>query len=320
MIVCKFGGSSTTTAKALQNIERISHKKCRKIFVFSALGKASENDEKITDLLIDFCVATNNEEKNKIIKKIKLKFDKLINLTHVNIEFSAIFKNISKTKNKNYIISRGEYLTSQIMAQFLGIKFVPAEQIFCLRNDEVDFDLTKKKIEKFLARYGRICTGGFYGYDVETKKIVLFERGGGDISGAILAKCLNAKVYENFTDVSGVKMANPKYVPTAKTIKKLSYKQMKILSQCDGKVLHERVCEMLDGTKTKAIVANTFSPNDCKTCIDSKHHKAKFVCFRYIGDMAEVLKAVGEKKETILCKKTDLKQTLLQEYHKFDRR
>ena len=316
MIVCKFGGSSTASPKAVTNIKKIAGDKRRKIFVFSAIGKSTKNDKKITDLLFEFCKEKKYIKKQEIINKIKLKFDKLTNLLHVNMEFSEIFSIFFKNKNKNYIISRGEYFTAQIMSKYLKIKYVPAEYVICFKNGVFDEKTTAIKTKKFLKKYGRFCTGGFYGYDYVTREIVLFERGGGDITGAILAKATNAKTYENYTDVCGVKMANPNVVDNPKTIKKLSYKQMMEIASNDGKVLHMDVCKILENAKEKKKIKNTFCPNGKSTMIDNKKHKVKFLCFQKQSEKMTIFVYDNESKKEIKCEEKDFKTTMREEYEK----
>ena len=255
MIVCKFGGTSVARKEALENIKQVSRDKRRKIFVFSAVGKASDFDTKLTDLLINFCEENNCVKKEKIINKIKNKIYSLC----VNTEQKIIFNNFSnilyKKKNKFFLISRGEYFTAKIMAKYLGLKYVPAEKIIVFENGIFSEELTKKKLSKIK---GRFCTGGFYGFDRITKKIVLFDRGGGDTTGAILAKLSSSEIYENYTDVCGVMDKNPKDNQEAKTIEKLTYSQMKKMCDAGANVLHKSVCDILENTGITTCVKNVF--------------------------------------------------------------
>lgn len=316
MIVSKFGGSSVARIQSLANILKISKDKRRKIFVFSALGKENENDSKITDLLIKYFDEKNNLKKRKIFNKIRNKFKSLINLVCVNIEFSAIFNYFQKNKNKNYIISRGEYITAKIMSKYLEIKYVPAEYIIRFNDGVFDETETTKRANKFLKKYGRFCTGGFYGYDSTTKQIVLFDRGGGDTTGAILSKITQSKIYENFTDVDGVKAVNPNIVKDAKTIKKMSYQDMKEISLHDGRVLHQSVCDILANTKVKTIVKNIYNPKFAGTIITDKARTAKYVCFKLYQKSASVIASDGKNKRKIICERKDVENVVKKEYQK----
>lgn len=276
MIVCKFGGTSTTTKAALENIFKISKSKKRKIFVFSALGKFFDKDKKITDLLIDFTLKRDK----KILKEIEEKFSVLKKQTNINMNSRRYFLDIEKSNDQNYIISRGEYITAKIMAKYLHIKYIPAEKIITFENGNIDKEKTKHKLQMFLKKHKRICTGGFYGFDAISRKIVLFNRGGGDTTGALISLLLGAKIYEVYTDISGVKVANPNIVKNPKVIKKISYQDMDKISSCDGKVLHKSVCEILFKSKTKIKVINTFCLKENKTTIDNKNHKVRYICFK----------------------------------------
>ncbi|MBR1890708.1 MAG: hypothetical protein IJ817_03390, partial [Clostridia bacterium] len=224
MKVCKFGGSCTTTKESLENIQKIAKSKDRCVFVFSAIGKTCFDDKKLTDLLINFYEEKNIEKKFDIYKKIYAKTSFLSKLTENKTEVSRELKSIWKSKDKSFVVSRGEYITTKIVSEYLKLPFVPAEKIIFFDNGKLDERKTTRKLNFFLKKHGRFCTCGFYGFDAGQKKVVLFERGGGDITGAIIAKLANAPVYENYTDVCGVKTINPKLIPDAKTIKKISYK------------------------------------------------------------------------------------------------
>ena len=287
MITCKFGGSCTINEDNLKNIKQIIKNKKRKIIVFSAIGKINNKNKKLTDYLLDFYEEKSIFNKNIILNKIKEIFIFLKQKTKIKIDINYFIKKIEKSTVKNYIVSRGEDFTARVMAKFLGLVYVPAEKILMMRDGLFEEERTKQKLRKMLFKYKRFCTGGFYGFDLISKKIVLLERGGGDVSGALFAKLSASKIYENFTDVDGVKMANPGMVENPKTIKNISYRDLKIVCMADGKVLHKDVCTLLDQTSVVTLVKNVSKRNGLSTKIDCKKHTCKFVCCQTQNDQAQ---------------------------------
>ena len=288
MIVCKFGGKATTSLKGIKNVKKISLNNERRVFVFSAVGKEDELDFKLTDILIKF-FKSDDKNKEKYFLIIKNKFKKLLDFTKTKINLNYYLKKIKNSKNYNFIISRGEYITTKIMSKYLNIKFIPAENLIYFLNNAIDFQKIQKKLNYYLKKYKKICTCGFYGMDELSRDIVLFERGGGDTTGAVIAKAINSPIYENYTDISGVKMADPKIVNNPKTLVQISYRNMQVLSQFGGNVLHESVCEILDGTKTETSVINIFNLSGEKTKINNKKDFSKFIGYKKNGKKFEVI-------------------------------
>lgn len=287
MITCKFGGSCTTNENNLKNIKQIINNKKRKIIVFSAIGKINNKNNKLTDYLLDFYEEKSISNKNIILNKIKEIFKFLKQKTKTKINVNYFLKKIKNSKEKSYVVSRGEDFTARVMAKFLGLKYVPAEKILMMRGDSFDEEHTKRKLLMMICKYQRFCTGGFYGFDLISNKIVLLERGGGDISGALFAKLSDSKIYENFTDVDGVKMANPAVVRNSKTIRAISYEDMKIICQADGKVLHKDVCTLLGKTGVVTIVKDVSKRCGKHTKIYRRSHPCKFVCCRAQNNQAQ---------------------------------
>ena len=287
MIVCKFGGRATTNKDGIKNIKRVSKKCGRKVLVFSAIGKSEDDDEKLTDLLIEYY--EKQKQSNDILLKIKKKIETLQVLTGVKIDLEYYLNKIKRSKDKNYMVSRGEFLTTKIMSKYLGIKFVPAEDVICFYRGKLDLNKTRERLIKYTGIYKNFCTCGFYGKDLFNNKIVLFDRGGGDTSGAIIAKLLGAKVYENYSDVSGVKEVSPNIINDAKTIKKICYGDMLILSQYGGNVLHKSVSEILKNTKIKTKIINIFKLNDKKTIVCQKCGFAQFIGHKKYNNKIKII-------------------------------
>ena len=285
MIVCKFGGSSTIDLLAVANIKKISKNKNRRILVFSAFGKPFFDNKKLTDILY---------EKN--VEKTKIYLNYLCNLTkiklNINVLIDRIYKIFSQNKNIEYLVSRGEYLTSLIMSKYLNIKFIPAEKIMFFDNKQLNYKKINSKIKYYLKKYSQIIVPGFYGVD-NFGNIKLFSRGGGDVTGAVLAKCTKAKIYENYTDTSGIKMVNPNIITNSKTIQKISYQDASVMTNCDAKVLHQDVCSILKNTNTKTIVKNIYNPKSLSTTIDNHNHKCQFICFKQVSDYVQIVAKVN---------------------------
>ena len=303
MIVCKFGGSATARKEGIENIKKISQNGARKVLVFSAVGKNNEKDVKLTDLLINYTNEDNLTKKEFFLEKINKKLQNLIKLLKISFNIEPFFSQIKSSNNNAYIISRGEYITSLLLANYLNIKFLAPEEIIFFKNKKFDSRKTKRRLLLNYQKYGRFVTGGFYGYDSETDSIVLFERGGGDTTGAIISKLLGASVYENYTDVSGVKPINPKHFYKTKTISKISYNDMKKLSSYDASVLHKSVCEILSKSSVITKVMNIFDIDGKRTIIDNQTHCCNFVCFKETDKKIDVL-LHGEKEMKLSIKKS----------------
>ena len=283
-IVCKFGGKCTTNLKNIQNIKKLSVNKNRKVFVFSAIG--SDNDQKLTDLLIEY----TRFKKKSILTKIKQKIQKLNKNTIKNDKISQkvdyIIKKYQKNKDDNYLISRGEYLTCLIMSQYLNIKFIPAEKIIFFKNNKLDYKRIEKCLKFYLKQYPQIIIPGFYG--VQNKKIKLFSRGGGDITGAVVSLCLNCDCYENYTDVQGIKQVNPK-ICESKQIKHMNYKDLITMTSYDANVIHVDCAKLLQNSNVvlkifsiSTLICPTVVYKTCKT-------KNIFIVFKQCGKKIKIL-------------------------------
>ncbi len=256
MKVCKFGGRASTDIRAIKNVILLCKNKERKVIVFSAIGKANCKDEKLTDLIIDYTKNNNDEIKNKIINKFKTLCKKLKIKININYEINKIINNYKITKNAESLISKGEYLTAKLFSIKLNIKFIPAEKIIFINNNKFNFIKIKQKLNYYIKKYGQICIPGFYGIN-EQKEIVLFNRGGGDLTGGVVAKCLAPCIYENFTDVNGIYEENPK-IKRSKLLKTLSYERLIMLTKTCGVIQND--CAVLLNNSTVVLnVRNVYN-------------------------------------------------------------
>ncbi len=269
--VCKFGGTSLATTKSFMSVANIVFAdKNRKYIVASAQGKRFVADKKVTDLLILlFDLYQRGENFQEIFEKIKYRHLIIRDGLKINLDIEKEFEKIyaNMFKGREYLLSRGEYLNAKLLANYLGFNFFDAEDLFVFSNGKINLEKTKQN----LASLPFFCVvPGFYGKDEKSGKIMLFPRGGGDISGAVLALAKNA-LYENFTDTSGIFSGDPRIIQDAEKLEELSFDNLKTMSELGANVIHKSVSKILKGKGIILNVLNTFSPNDSGTLVhDSK--------------------------------------------------
>lgn len=273
LVVAKFGGSSVANTSQFQKVKAIVEaKENRKVIIVSALGKKEKNDSKITDLLyllhahLRYSVPYDN-----VFSMIKNRFCNIKEELQLKIDLESEFNQLAKELNKElsmeYLASRGEYITAKMVAEYLGYTFVDAKDLICfdysgLVNDKE----TEKAINKAYQKYHKIVIPGFYGaYPNGTIKT--FSRGGSDITGAIVAKALGATVYENWTDVSGILMADPKVIDNPKRINQITYNELRELSYMGASVLHEETVFPVQEGNIPINILNTNEPENPGTII-----------------------------------------------------
>lgn len=260
LCVCKFGGSSVATEKGLEKIkEAVNSSPARKVIVVSAIGKRFAGDIKVTDLLIKLAEKPSDE---KLKKQILSRFYNLKKRLRVDIDIRAEFNRLPQ--DKDYVVSRGEYVTAKIVAEFLDYDFIDACKVLYFKKGKLDVYKSRRALSKINLKKGVVIPGF---YVCEKGKIKLLERGGSDLSGAYLCRLLKADYYENYTDVSGVMCVSPDILPDNVTIKNMSYQDLKRLSELNLKILQKHVYKSVIGTKTQIVVRNTFDFNSARTVI-----------------------------------------------------
>lgn len=312
MIVCKFGGTSTANKESLENIKSISKNDERKVFVFSAMGKRFKSDVKITDLLINF----NKQNLKEISERFLWLNDFLKTKINISKEIKIILKKYNKNKDKNYLVSRGEFLTTKIIAKALKIKFIPAEKIIFFNQNKINYQKISFKLKRILKKYKKIAIPGFYGID-ENKSVILFSRGGSDVTGAVLAKASNAEVYENWTDVSGISEVNPVILKSAKHIPEMNYNCLKTMTSLDAKVLHNLVAVELENTDVITKVCNIFKPYSQSTIIRKNAKDTNFICYKIENNCVFVLVKKGNNPKLHKTNLKNYKNLIKNEYLKF---
>ena len=271
--VAKFGGSSVAGAEQFKKVRAIVEADpARRIVVSSAAGKRDSTDHKLTDLLY-LCHAhiTYGVSCDDIVGTIRSRFveirDALGLSFDIESEFDRLLPRLNRDMSVDELVSRGEYFTSRLMAEYLGYRFVDAADcVFFGFDGQIDREKTYAAIREALAQYEKILIPGFYG-KLPTGKIKVMTRGGSDITGALAAAAVDADVYENWTDVSGILMADPKIVKDPAPIAKITYAELQELAFMGASVLHE---DSILPVKEKGIalnIRNTNRPGDAGTMI-----------------------------------------------------
>lgn len=271
--VVKFGGSSLASAEQFKKVGNIiMSDPDRKYVIPSAPGKRFTKDTKVTDLLYRcYEAAVSGEDFSETLNQIKERYNEIIQGLGLDLslddEFSVIETSFKNKEGKDYAASRGEYLNGIIMAKYLDYEFVdPVNYIFFSENGRLNHEKTYKNLGKKLAKTERAVIPGFYGCGVDGK-VQTFSRGGSDVTGSIVAKAVIADIYENWTDVSGVLVADPRIIENPKPIDTVTYKELRELSYMGASVLHE---DAIFPVRTEGIpinIRNTNRPEDKGTFI-----------------------------------------------------
>ena len=274
--VAKFGGSSVAGAEQFQKVKAIVEAApSRRVVVVSAAGKRSSDDHKLTDLLY-LCHAhlTYGVSCEDILQTIQDRFAQIrssLGLTYdVEGEFAALRARLNKETPVDELVSRGEYFTARLMAEYLGYEFLDAADcVFFGFDGRFDLEKTYAAIRAAAQKGCGLVIPGFYG-SLPTGKLKLMTRGGSDISGALAAAAVDADVYENWTDVSGILMADPRIVENPSPIEHITYSELRELAFMGASVLHE---DSVQPVKDKGIplnIRNTNRPQDPGTMIVEK--------------------------------------------------
>jgi len=281
--VVKFGGSSLASAEQFSKVKKIiDADKDRRYIIPSAPGKRNPKDTKVTDMLYAcYDRAVRDEDFKKELRDIRDRFQKIIdglNLkTDLTEEFRTIEKNFNEKAGEDYAASRGEYLNGIIMADYVGASFVDsAKVIFFKENGEFDYEKTNDFLTRALTDVEKAVIPGFYG-STPDGKVKTFSRGGSDITGSIVARAVKADVYENWTDVSGVLIADPHIIDDPEVIDIITYKELRELSYMGATVLHENAIFPVRIEGIPINIRNTNAPDEKGTWIvQSTGQKSKF--------------------------------------------
>lgn len=281
--VVKFGGSSLASAKQFKKAKAIiDADESRSFVVPSAPGKRFDKDAKVTDMLYAcYALADKNHDFTNEINRIEERYTEIISGLGLNLdlssEFDTIIDNFKKKSGADYAASRGEYLNGIIMAEYLGYEFIdPAEAIRFNEAEVFDAELTNRLLSERLKNAERAVIPGFYGA-MGNGRIKTFSRGGSDITGSIVAKAISADVYENWTDVSGFLIADPRIIENPKGIEIITYGELRELSYMGAGVLHEDAIFPVRKVGIPINIRNTNKPDDEGTWIvGNTCQKAKY--------------------------------------------
>lgn len=282
--VVKFGGSSLASAEQFQKVADIIHSdKERRYVVPSAPGKRFDGDNKVTDMLYAcYHLAETGKDFRKELSEIEERYQEIVDGLGLSVslreEFETIERNFKEKAGENYAASRGEYLNSILMAAYLGFPFVDAAEVIRFtEKGEFDSELTNQILGERLAGMENAVIPGFYGA-YEDGRIKTFSRGGSDITGSIVARAVKAEVYENWTDVSGFLIADPRIIEDPEGIDTITYRELRELSYMGAGVFHEEAIFPVRREGIPINIRNTNHPEDRGTWIvESTCQKSKYV-------------------------------------------
>lgn len=271
--VVKFGGSSLASAKQFKKVKDIiMADKSRRYVIPSAPGKRTNKDDKVTDLLYAcYDAASEGRSYKKIFDTIVSRYEQIIEGLNLNInldyEFKTIEENFLAKKGRDYAASRGEYLNGIIMASYLGYEFIDAADVICFDADGSFLpEKTNQELSSRLAKAPKAVIPGFYG-SMPDGSVKTFSRGGSDITGSLVARAVHADLYENWTDVSGFLVADPRIVDDPEPIETITYRELRELSYMGASVLHEEAIFPVRKEGIPINIKNTNRPSDPGTLI-----------------------------------------------------
>ena len=289
MKIVKFGGSSLSCGKNFQKVKDIVNADSeRRIVVVSAPGKRDSKDNKVTDLLyichahLRYKVGYDDIWENiadryrEIAQTCNLKFD-------VEDMLDQVHESMTRKSSVDYIVSRGEYMNARLMSDHLGYDFVDSSEWLRFNYDgTVDFENTYTALLELSLKHPRMVLPGFYG-SLPDGNIHVFSRGGSDVTGALAAAALQAECYENWTDVSGILMADPRIVENPKPIERITFNELRELSYMGAEVLHEETVFPVRQANIPLYIKNTNDPAAPGTLImedfddESEEERSRFI-------------------------------------------
>ena len=279
--VVKFGGSSLATAEQFRKVaDIIRADEARKYIVPSAPGKRFSGDSKVTDLLYE-CYSSKKADFGRKLEEIKARYNEIIRDLELDLSLEKEFQTMEACfigkAGRDYAASRGEYLNGIVLANYLGYEFIDAaEVIFFDEQGNFDADKTNKILAERLSTVECAVIPGFYG-SMPNDTIKTFSRGGSDITGSIVARAARADLYENWTDVSGFLVADPRIIDDPAVITTITYRELRELSYMGATVLHEDAIFPVRKEGIPINIRNTNAPEDMGTMIvESTSKKSEY--------------------------------------------
>jgi aspartate kinase len=285
--VCKFGGTSLADASQIRKVRSVVESDPRRRFVVvSAPGKRDKDDQKITDLLLTcWHLAAQKLDYSEPLGLIRNRYDLIANelgvaelkypLDETEAELKKLSQNEDSLATRDWMAARGEFCLALLVADFLGATFVPSDE--CIRFDaEGQLDpISYVNLAERTADESQVyVVPGFYGRD-RAGKIKTFPRGGSDITGAVVARAVGATIYENWTDVSGLLMADPRIVESPQPIAEVTYRELRELAYMGAQVLHEETIFPASEAGIPIQIKNTNRPDDVGTRIVSTRESSE---------------------------------------------
>ena len=280
-VIAKFGGTSLAGAEQFRKIKAIiDADPSRRYIVVSAPGKRFPEDIKVTDLLLEcYDAAANGGDFEALLKAVEDRFREIVEGLQLDFplerEIAALRAHLQEDPWKDYVVSRGEYLNARILADYLGFTFVDPEWCVCFDDQgKLEPLLTRRTMGAALRPLPRAVIAGFYGADM-SGRIHTLSRGGSDVTGSLAAAAIQADLYENWTDVSGLLAADPRIVEAPKTVKYVSYRELRTLSYMGASVLHTDAVLPVSDMDIPINIRNTERPDDPGTTIVRKLPKGE---------------------------------------------
>ncbi len=283
--VVKFGGSSLANAEQFKKVAEIIRADESRVYVVpSAPGKRFSGDTKVTDMLLKaYAMASAEEDFTQQLADIQARYNEIIQglgMTDFSLDedFAEIAEHLRLEPSRDYTASRGEYLNGKIMAAYLGMEFIDAQEVIFF-NEEGDMNTykTEKVLSKRLEETPRAVIPGFYGCGKDGR-VKTFSRGGSDVTGSVVAQAARVDIYENWTDVSGFLVADPRIVENPAGIKFITYRELRELSYMGASVLHEEAIFPVRHCGIPINIRNTNRPQDEGTWIvESTAQKPDYV-------------------------------------------
>lgn len=281
--VVKFGGSSLASPEQFKKVKRIvTEEDVRRYVIPSAPGKRYAKDSKVTDLLYQcYDLAEQGKEFLPLLNKIQDRFEEIIRGLGLKLslqeEFQVIAEQFQKKAGSDYAASRGEYLNGRVLAEYLGFEFVDAADLILFGEDgSVLMDASGERIRESLSKKEYAVIPGFYG-SLADGTIKTFSRGGSDITGSLVAGAIYADMYENWTDVSGFLVADPRIISNPEVIETITYRELRELAYMGASVLHDEAIFPVRRAGIPINIRNTNAPEEKGTLIvESTCKKSKY--------------------------------------------
>ncbi|MHA8263592.1 aspartate kinase [Lactobacillaceae bacterium Melli_B3] len=299
MIVAKFGGSSMADSDQFKKVKSIiKQNNQRRVVVVSAAGKGVNNPIKLTDQLIEvYQLARDGRDYATTLNQIWHRIQLIVDTLDLDIQIHDELANIAMRLTKlSYaeLVSRGEYLTAQLLSAYLDWPMVDAADFLLIDNGRINFAESRRRLLTLTENVDHCVIPGFYGVN-SSGAVALLPRGGGDTSGAAVANLVNARLYENWTDTNGILAVDPRIVSTPDKVDALSYDELQELSYLGVKVFNEEAVQPVRVKNIPIKIMNTNRPSQGGTLVVPNKDEAK--CSNNVAGIA------GKQDQVILTVK-----------------